>query len=36
MRVMLILFPFYLNGRLHAVSTANRLNGYQIFGRFGF
>jgi len=29
-------FTFYLNGGLHALSTGNRLNGCQIFGRFGF
>jgi len=36
MQVKLLLFAFYLNGRLHAVSIRNRLNGCQIFGRFGF
>jgi len=36
MRVMLLLFTFYLNGGLHAVSIGKCLNGCQIFGWFGF
>jgi len=37
MQVKLLLFTFYLNGRLHTVSVGeNCLNGRLIFGRFSF
>jgi len=36
MQAKLLLFTFYLNGGLHAVSVGNHLNGCQIFGWVGF